>query len=122
MTAPLPSWRVLAGRFCIETSDVRARIRFFANPRVAKSAPSGAGLWLSAALLRSIARDAPKDRRSGSSIDAALLLLEADECFRCARIPGLKKEIAEGLEATGHESMTKAVEIETALQREKWQK
>ena len=79
-------------------------------------------VWLSAALLRSIARDAPKDRRSGSSIDAALLLLEADECFRCARIPGLKKEIAEGLEATGHESMTKAVEIETALQREQWQK
>ncbi len=69
-----------------------------------------------------MARDAPKDRRSGSSIDAALLLLEAEECFRCARIPGLKNEIAEGLEATGHEFMAKAVEIETGRQREKWQK
>jgi hypothetical protein len=78
--------------------------------------------WLSAALLRSIARDAPKDRRSGSGIDAALLLLDAEECFRCARIPGRKKEIAEGLEMTGHEFMAKAVEIETALQREKWRK
>ena len=79
-------------------------------------------VWLSAALLRSIARDAPESRRAGSSIDAALLLLEAEECFRCARIPGLKNEIAEGLNATGHEFMAKAVEIETALQREKWKK
>jgi hypothetical protein len=77
-------------------------------------------VWLSGALLRSIARDAPKDRRSGSSIDAALFLLDAEECFRCARIPGLKREIAEGLEAMGHEFMTKAVEIETARQRQKW--
>ncbi len=79
-------------------------------------------VWLSAALLRSIARDAPKNRRAGSSIDAALLLLEAEECFRCARIPGLKNEIAEGIEATGHELMAKAVEIETGRQREKWKK
>jgi hypothetical protein len=79
-------------------------------------------VWLSAALLRSIARDAPKSRRAGSSIDAALLLLEAEECFRCARIPGIKNEIAEGLEATGHEFMAKAVEIESARQQEKWKK
>jgi hypothetical protein len=69
-----------------------------------------------------MARDAPKNRRAGSSIDAALLLLEAEECFRCARIPGLKNEIAEGLEVTGHEFMAKAVEIETGRQREKWKR
>jgi hypothetical protein len=79
-------------------------------------------VWLSAALLRSMARDAPKSHREGSSIDAALLLLEAEECFRCARIPSIKNEIAEGLEATGHELMAKAVEIETVRQREKWKK
>jgi hypothetical protein len=69
-----------------------------------------------------MARDAPKNRRAGSSIDAALLLLEAEECFRCARISGIKNEIAEGLEATGHEFMAKAVEIETGRQREKWKR
>jgi hypothetical protein len=37
-------------------------------------------------------------------------------------MPNLKKEIAEGLEMTGHEFMAKAVEIETARQREKWRK
>ena len=79
-------------------------------------------VWLSAALLRSIARDAPRSRRAGGSIDSALLLLEAEECFRCARIPGIKTEVAEGLEATGHEFMAKAVEIETERQREKWRK
>jgi hypothetical protein len=79
-------------------------------------------VWLSAALLRSIARDAPKSRRAGSSIDAALLLLEAEECFRCARIPSIKYKIAEGLEAMGHELMAKAVEIESARQQEKWKK
>lgn len=32
--------------------------------------------------------------------------------FRCARIPGLKTEIADGLEVAGHELLAKAVEIE----------
>jgi hypothetical protein len=49
-----------------------------------------------------------------------LLLREAEECFRWARVPGLRKEIAEGLEAAGHEFMAAAVEIETMLQRDKW--
>ena len=75
---------------------------------------------LSSALLRSIALDPLRDRGTASSADAQRLLLEADECFRCARILGLKKEIAESLEAAGHEFMVKAVEIETMLQREKW--
>jgi CRP/FNR family cyclic AMP-dependent transcriptional regulator len=35
--------QVLAGCFCIEISDVRARIRFGSNPRDAKSTPSGLG-------------------------------------------------------------------------------
>jgi hypothetical protein len=37
-------------------------------------------------------------------------------------MPGLGKEIAEGLEAAGHEFMAKAVEIETEVQRAKWRK
>ncbi|SRR6266852_3256657 len=75
---------------------------------------------LSAALLRNIARHPPRDRPDAS--DAERLLQEAQECFRYAEIPGLKKEIAEGLNNLGHEFMAKAVEIETKLQREKWNK
>jgi len=75
---------------------------------------------LSAALLRDIALHPPRDSREAS--DAEHLLREAEECFRCARVPGLRKEIADGLEAAGHEFMAKAVEIATMLQREKWKK
>jgi hypothetical protein len=75
---------------------------------------------LSAALLRSTARNAPG--RPAADNDPLLLLAEADECFRRARMPGLKPEIAEGLETAGHEFMAKAVEIETARQRQKWKK
>lgn len=77
---------------------------------------------LSVTLLRNIALDPPTDRRVASSADAEHFLREAEECFRCARLPGLKKEIAEGLEAAGHEFMAKVVEIETMLQREKRKK
>jgi hypothetical protein len=77
---------------------------------------------LSVALLRNIALDPPKYRRNASEADAERLLEEADNCFSCARIPGLKKEIVAGLEAAGNELMAKAVEIETVLQREKWKK
>jgi hypothetical protein len=49
--------------------------------------------------------------------DGAFLLQIADECFRSARIPGVKLEIAEGLDAMGHELMAKAVAIDAALQR-----
>src|SRR5271169_1460502 len=59
--------------------------------------------------------DPPKYRRNASSADAENLLQEAEQCFRCARIQGLKKEIAEGLEAAGNELMEKVVEIETIL-------
>jgi hypothetical protein len=77
---------------------------------------------LSSTLLRNIALCPPKNRRAVSSADAEDLLREAERCFRCARMPGLKMEIAEGLEAAGHEFMAKAVEIETALQREQRKK
>jgi hypothetical protein len=76
-------------------------------------------LSLSATLLRKIALDPPIGR-APSSADAERLLHEAEECFRCARLPSLKKEIADGLEAAGNEIMAKAVEIETELQSEKW--
>jgi hypothetical protein len=73
---------------------------------------------LSASLLRNVVR---RDRRDAArNIDAEYLFCEAEACFVCARISGLKEEIAKGLEVAGHEFMTKAVEIETRLQREKW--
>lgn len=75
-------------------------------------------LSLSATLLRKIAVDSTIHRSLGSA-DAERLVEEADECFLCARIAGLKSEIAEGLEVAGRELMAKAVEIETELQRAK---
>lgn len=75
---------------------------------------------LSATLLRNLELDPPKYRRNASTADAEHLLQEADICFRCSTIPGLNKEMAERLEVAGNELMAKAVEIETALQREKW--
>jgi hypothetical protein len=76
-------------------------------------------LKLSAALLCKATFDLPPSEHSGSDRkDAERLTQEAEECFRCARLPGLKKEIAEGLEIAGHELMAKAVKIETKLQRE----
>ena len=76
---------------------------------------------LSITLLRNVAVESRKDRAANTA-DAERLVIEAEECFRCARIPGLKSEIAEGLEVAGRELMAKAVEIETALQRAKRQK
>ena len=76
---------------------------------------------LSATLLRKVALDPPVGR-APSGADAEHLLHEAEECFRCARLPSLKKEIADGLEAAGNEFMAKAVEIEAKLQHEKWKK
>ncbi len=73
-------------------------------------------LSLSATLLRKIAIESEMSR-SLDSADAERLVREADECFRCARISGLKSEIAEGLAVAGRELMGKAVEIETELQR-----
>src|ERR1700730_7950768 len=72
---------------------------------------------LGAALLRNIVLHPPREHSDPG--DAERLLQEAQACFRCARSPGLKREIADGLEVAGHELMTKAVEIETRLQRDK---
>ena len=77
---------------------------------------------LSATLLRTIAADANNDRRTATSENAERLMHEAEDCFRCATMPGLRKEIAEGLEGAGQEFMTRAVEIETEVQRAKWRK
>lgn len=73
---------------------------------------------LSITLLRNVAVESRKDQAANTA-DAERLMHEAEECFRCARIPGLKSEIAEGLEVAGRELMAMAVEIETALQRAK---
>jgi hypothetical protein len=73
---------------------------------------------LSAALLRQVApvTVAPQPQETAT---AKRLLREAEECFRCARIPQLQSAIAEGLEVAGRELMTKAVDIEAALQRDR---
>jgi hypothetical protein len=76
---------------------------------------------LSAALLRRIAVEIEIHRPLGSA-DAECLVREAEECFRCARMPELKNEIAEGLEVAGSELMSWAVEIETEQQRAKRKK
>lgn len=77
---------------------------------------------LSATLLRNIELDPPMYRRNVTSADAERILEESEICFRCARIPDLNNEIAWRLEEAGNELMAKAVEIETVLQREKWEK
>jgi hypothetical protein len=77
---------------------------------------------LSVTLLRNLALDPPKYRGQASSADVHRLLEEAEQCFRCAKIPGLKTEVTEGLEVGANELMARAVEIETKLQREKWDK
>jgi hypothetical protein len=77
---------------------------------------------LSATLLRHIALNPPAYRRNANNADAERLVEDAEQCFRCAKLPGLKKEVAEGLEAAGHQLMARAVEIETIFEREKWKK
>jgi hypothetical protein len=78
---------------------------------------------LSATVLRNVAVDFYKHSRTASRADAAeQFVREAEDCFRCARIPGLKTEIADGLEVAGHELLAKAVGIEAIQQRIKWKK
>jgi len=74
-------------------------------------------LNLSAALLHKAALDFPAEYSNPDKKYAERLVQQAEECFRCARLPGLKEEIARGLDIAGHEFMTKAVEVETELQR-----
>ena len=77
-------------------------------------------LSFSATLLCRVALDPDRDARSYSRVDTERLLTEAEMCFRCAVMEGLKIEIAEGLQVAGNELLAKAVEIESQLQREKW--
>ena len=77
---------------------------------------------LSATVLRSAAVNFYKNSRAVNSTDAGQFVREAENCFRCAKIPGLKKEITDGLEVAGNELLAKAVEIETIRQRLKWKK
>ena len=67
---------------------------------------------LTGAFLQKMAVDPFRDPHEINSGDAEHFLLAAEECFRCAR----------GLEAAGHELMTKTVEVETIMQRNKWKK
>ncbi len=71
---------------------------------------------LSASVLRRAARETEMQGPL-SRADAERFMREADECFSCAHIPGLKTDVAQGLEAAGHELWALAVEIETQVQR-----
>ena len=73
-------------------------------------------LNLSAALLHQ-AINFPAENSNFEKKYAERLIQQAEECFRCARLPGVKEEIARGLDVAGHEFMAKAVEVETELQR-----
>ena len=77
---------------------------------------------LSATVLRNVAVNFYKNSRAVNSTDAEQFVREAEDCFRCAKIPGLKTEIADGLEVAGYELLAKVVEIETSRQRLKWKK
>jgi hypothetical protein len=52
---------------------------------------------LSATLLRNVAVNFYKNNCAVNSTDAEQFVREAEDCFRCAKIPGLKKEIGDGL-------------------------
>jgi len=71
---------------------------------------------LSATLLRKVATESAR-YKTFTGADAECFIDEAQACFRCARIPGLRQQIAEGLEVAGHELMAMAVDIETGLPR-----
>lgn len=72
---------------------------------------------LSATLLRKVAAETGLVVQAAYTAAAARLFREAEECFRCARLPHLREEIAHGLQAAGNELMAKAVSIETEVQR-----
>lgn len=77
---------------------------------------------LSAALLRNAVIERPEALNTANLAESVRLMGEAEECFRSARIPGVKEKVAEGLEVTGYEFMAKAVEIETILQQQRRKK
>jgi hypothetical protein len=70
-------------------------------------------------LLRNIALHPHQDRRDAGY--AERFLLDGEQCFRLARSAGLTKEIGQNLAAAGHAFIAKAVEIETALVRDRQQ-
>jgi len=73
--------------------------------------------FLSVALLRKVALDGLDTGATATTANADQLVREAEECFLCAKLSGLRAEIAEGLQVAGHELMARAVAMETALQR-----
>ena len=74
---------------------------------------------LSARLLRDAAVGLSEPHHAATADDAERLVREADDCFRCARIGGLRQQIAGALEVAGYELMAKAVEIKSLLERAK---
>lgn len=60
---------------------------------------------LGAALLRNVTLETNATGSAADPTAAERLFREAEECFRCARLPGLNEEIAHGLEAAGNRLM-----------------
>jgi len=60
---------------------------------------------LSAALLRNITLETSAIDSASDPTGAERLFREAEECFRCARLPGLNEETAHDLETAGNKLM-----------------
>jgi hypothetical protein len=63
-----------------------------------------------------------KRARAGYSAGGPDLVQLAEQCFSLAKTHGLEPDFATRLETIGNSLMTKAVEIESILQREKWKR
>jgi hypothetical protein len=87
-----------------------------ANLELQNLVTSLTGTLLRNAALLSVDRDAANGMLAETFVSAA------DECIRCARLPGIREEIALGLEAAAREYMARAVQIETENQKERRKK
>lgn len=76
---------------------------------------------LSAIVLKNASGGFDEERlRAGFSAGGPDLIQFAEQCFSFARMPSVDQKVAVGLKNIGHSLMAKAVEVESVLQREKW--
>ena len=66
---------------------------------------------LSTTLLRYIQHAAVNESRGANGADASGLSHVAEQCFRCARLPGVQRQIADHLDSAGQEFLRAAPEF-----------